>query len=127
MNAPLATGFIVRRLCCLGIQVFVFTEQFVVIYNELLVSFGLALVAVLALSLLVLGKVAVVLLVCTTVVRYEKIIVSRRWEVCDGDDDDDDDDDDVVAAALCLLYCNVVKIIVVRVMAVTTKLLFGDP
>ena len=48
-----------------------FTEQFVVIYDELLVSFGLALVAVLALSLLVLGKVAVVLLVCLTVVSNE--------------------------------------------------------
>lgn len=41
------------------------------IYNELLVSFGLSLVAVLALSLLVLGKVSVVLLVCLTVVRQE--------------------------------------------------------
>lgn len=50
---------------------FVFAEQFVVIYDELLVSFGLALVAVLALSLLVLGKVTVVLLVCLTVVRDE--------------------------------------------------------
>eukprot|EP00903_Cladosiphon_okamuranus_P015713 g14505.t1 len=47
--------------------VFVFAEQFVVIYDELLTSFGLALVAVLALSLFVLGKVAVVLLVCVTV------------------------------------------------------------
>eukprot|EP00752_Nemacystus_decipiens_P008590 g7670.t1 len=47
--------------------VFVFSESFVVIYKELLTSFGLALVAVLALSLLVLGKVTVVLLVCLTV------------------------------------------------------------
>lgn len=39
------------------------------IYDELLISFGLAVAAVLALSLLVLGKVAVVLLVCATVVR----------------------------------------------------------
>eukprot|EP00903_Cladosiphon_okamuranus_P022061 g20288.t1 len=48
--------------------VFVFIEQDVVIYDELLTSFGLALVAVLALSLLVLGKVSVVLLVCFTLV-----------------------------------------------------------
>ncbi|CAM9459401.1 unnamed protein product [Scytosiphon promiscuus] len=47
--------------------VFIFTEQFAVIIEELLTSFGLALVAVLALSLFVLGKVTVVALVCITV------------------------------------------------------------
>ncbi|CAN0008284.1 unnamed protein product [Ectocarpus sp. 12 AP-2014] len=48
--------------------VFLFSEQYVVIYNELLSSFGLALLAVLVLSLFVLGKVTVVLLVCVTLV-----------------------------------------------------------
>lgn len=38
------------------------------IYGELMSSFGLALAAVFALSLLVLGKVAVVVLVCVTLV-----------------------------------------------------------
>ncbi|CAM9710197.1 unnamed protein product, partial [Ectocarpus sp. 4 AP-2014] len=47
-------------------EVFVSSEQFVVIYGELMSSFGLALAAVFALSLLVLGKVAVVVLVCVT-------------------------------------------------------------
>ncbi|CAN0510355.1 unnamed protein product [Ectocarpus sp. 12 AP-2014] len=51
--------------------VFVFSEQFVVIYNELLSSFGLALLAVLALSLFVLGKVTIVLLVCLTLVMID--------------------------------------------------------
>lgn len=46
-----------------------FTEQFLVIYEELVVNFVLALVAVAVLSLLVLGKVAIVALVCLTVVR----------------------------------------------------------
>ncbi|CBN79517.1 conserved unknown protein [Ectocarpus siliculosus] len=49
-------------------EVFVSSEQFVVIYGELMSSFGLALAAVFALSLLVLGKVAVVVLVCVTLV-----------------------------------------------------------
>ncbi|CAM9198844.1 unnamed protein product, partial [Ectocarpus sp. 12 AP-2014] len=48
--------------------VFVFSEQFIVIFGELMSSFGLALLAVLVLSLLVLGKVTVVLLVCVTLV-----------------------------------------------------------
>ncbi|CAN0043144.1 unnamed protein product, partial [Hapterophycus canaliculatus] len=47
--------------------VFVFTEQYLVIIDELLTSFGLALVAVLILSLFVLGKITVVFLVCFTV------------------------------------------------------------
>ena len=59
-----------------------FAEQFVVIYDELLISFGLALVAVLALSLLVLGKVAVVLLVCLTVVRDEMISQVATGAAC---------------------------------------------
>ena len=41
------------------------------IYEELMISFGLALVAVLVLSLFVLGKVTVVALVCATVVSGE--------------------------------------------------------
>ncbi|CAM9899558.1 unnamed protein product, partial [Ectocarpus sp. 12 AP-2014] len=49
-------------------DMFLFAEQHVVIYNELLSSFGLALLAVLVLSLFVLGKVTVVLLVCLTLV-----------------------------------------------------------
>lgn len=48
-----------------------FTEQSFVIYNELISSFGLALAAVLVLSLLVLGKVGVVVLVCLTVVSEQ--------------------------------------------------------
>lgn len=50
------------------LQVFVFYEEGLVIYKELLSSFGLALAAVLILSLVVLGKVGVVLLVCLTLV-----------------------------------------------------------
>ncbi|CAM9121063.1 unnamed protein product [Ectocarpus fasciculatus] len=46
-------------------------RQYVVIYNELLSSFGLALLAVLALSLFVLGKVTVVFLVCLTLVLID--------------------------------------------------------
>ncbi|CAM9869255.1 unnamed protein product, partial [Ectocarpus sp. 12 AP-2014] len=46
--------------------VFVSSEQFVVICGELMSSFGLALAAVFALSLLVLGKVAAVVLACVT-------------------------------------------------------------
>ncbi|CBJ26527.1 conserved unknown protein [Ectocarpus siliculosus] len=49
-------------------DVFGFTEQYLVIYDELLASFGLALLAVLILSLFVLGKVAIVVLVCVTLV-----------------------------------------------------------
>ncbi|CAM9835466.1 unnamed protein product [Ectocarpus sp. 12 AP-2014] len=49
-------------------DVFGFTEQYLVIYDELLASFGLALLAVLVLSLFVLGKVAIVVLVCVTLV-----------------------------------------------------------
>lgn len=47
---------------------FIFVEQFVVIYRELMMNFLLALVAVAILSFLVLGKVAIVILVCFTVV-----------------------------------------------------------
>ncbi|CAN0424969.1 unnamed protein product, partial [Ectocarpus sp. 8 AP-2014] len=43
-------------------DMFLFAEQYLVIYDELLSSFGLALLAVLVLSLFVLGKVTVVLL-----------------------------------------------------------------
>ena len=49
-------------------SVFVFVEQFLVIYDELIENFILALAAVVVLSLLVLGKVGVVVLVCFTVV-----------------------------------------------------------
>ncbi|CAM9472819.1 unnamed protein product [Ascophyllum nodosum] len=48
--------------------VFVFTEQFLVIYDELIENFILALVAVAVLSLLILGNVGVVVLVCVSVV-----------------------------------------------------------
>lgn len=47
---------------------FVFIEQFLVIYDELIMNFILALVAVAILSLLVLGKVFIVILICLTVV-----------------------------------------------------------
>lgn len=49
--------------------IFIFTEQFLVIYEELIINFILALVAVAVLSLFILGKVGVVALVCFTVVR----------------------------------------------------------
>eukprot|EP00904_Undaria_pinnatifida_P008203 jgi/Undpi1/4512/HiC_scaffold_18.g07866.m1 len=49
-------------------SLFIFVEQFVVIYRELLMNFLLALVAVAVLSFFVLGKVAIVALVCFTVV-----------------------------------------------------------
>ncbi|CAM9359667.1 unnamed protein product, partial [Ectocarpus fasciculatus] len=49
-------------------DVFGFTEQYLVIYDELLTSFGLALFAVFILSLFVLGKVTIVALVCVTLV-----------------------------------------------------------
>lgn len=49
--------------------VFVFTEQYLVIYKELIVNFVLALVAVAILSLFVLGHFTIVLLVCVTVVE----------------------------------------------------------
>lgn len=48
-----------------------FTEQSFVIYGELLSSFGLALAAVLVLSLLVLGNIGMVVLVCLTVVSAQ--------------------------------------------------------
>ena len=44
-------------------------EQYLVIYDELIMNFILALVAVAALSVFVLGKIAIVALVCFTVVR----------------------------------------------------------
>ena len=49
-------------------SMFVFVEQFLVIYDELIENFILALAAVAVLSILVLGKVGVVVLVCFTVV-----------------------------------------------------------
>ena len=49
-------------------SVFVFTEQFLVIYDELILNFVLALVAVAVLSLFILGDVAMVALICFTVV-----------------------------------------------------------
>lgn len=49
--------------------VFVYIEQYFVIYDELILSFVLALVAVAVLSLFILGDVAMVALVCFTVVR----------------------------------------------------------
>ncbi|CAN0269125.1 unnamed protein product, partial [Ascophyllum nodosum] len=52
-------------------SVFVFVEQFLVIYDELIENFILALAAVVVLSLLVLGKVGVVVLVCFTVVMID--------------------------------------------------------
>ena len=52
--------------------VFVFTEQFLVIYDELIENFILALVAVAVLSLLILGNVGVVVLVCVSVVSERK-------------------------------------------------------
>lgn len=66
-NSFIRTAAFLERLPFLW-QVFVFTEQSFVIFSELLSSFGLALAAVLVLSLLVLGNVGVVLLVCLTVV-----------------------------------------------------------
>jgi len=50
-------------------SVFVATEMYFVIYDELIQSFALALVAVAGLSLLILGDVAMVVLICFTVVR----------------------------------------------------------
>lgn len=49
--------------------VFIFTEQYLVIYDELIVNFILALVAVAIMSVFVLGRFAIVALVCITVVR----------------------------------------------------------
>ncbi|CAM9472679.1 unnamed protein product, partial [Ascophyllum nodosum] len=49
-------------------SVFVFTEQFLVIYDELIGNFILALIAVAVLSLLILGNVGVVVLICFSVV-----------------------------------------------------------
>eukprot|EP00904_Undaria_pinnatifida_P008217 jgi/Undpi1/4525/HiC_scaffold_18.g07879.m1 len=49
-------------------EIFVFTEQFLVMYEELILNFALALAAVGVLSTFILGKVAVVALVCLTVV-----------------------------------------------------------
>ena len=52
--------------------VFVFTEQFLVIFDELIENFILALAAVAVLSLLILGNVGVVVLVCVSVVSESK-------------------------------------------------------
>lgn len=49
--------------------VFLFTEQYLVLYDELIMNFVLALVAVAVLSVFVLGKIAIVALICFTVVR----------------------------------------------------------
>lgn len=51
-------------------EIFVFTEQFLVMYEELILNFALALAAVGVLSTFILGKVAVVALVCLTVVSW---------------------------------------------------------
>ncbi|CAN0336892.1 unnamed protein product [Ascophyllum nodosum] len=52
-------------------QVFVLNEQFLVIYDELITNFILALVAVAILSLLILGKIGIVVLVCLTVAMID--------------------------------------------------------
>lgn len=53
-------------------EIFVFTEQFLVMYQELISNFVLALIAVAVLSIFILGKLAIVALVCVTVVRLYK-------------------------------------------------------
>ena len=55
-------------------EIFVFTEQFLVIYQELILNFALALAAVGILSIFVLGKLAIVALVCLTVVRLSSVV-----------------------------------------------------
>ena len=55
-------------------SVFVFTEQFLVIYDELIGNFILALIAVAVLSLLILGNVGVVVLICFSVVSARKFV-----------------------------------------------------
>ncbi|CAM9260832.1 unnamed protein product [Ectocarpus sp. 13 AM-2016] len=64
-------------------DMFLFAEQYLVIYNELLSSFGLALLAVLVLSLFVLGKVTVVLLVCLTlaIIDVELLGFVYHWNL----------------------------------------------
>ncbi|CAN0203161.1 unnamed protein product [Ascophyllum nodosum] len=52
-------------------QIFVLTEQFLVIYDELIINFILALAAVAVLSLLILGKIGVIALVCFTVAMID--------------------------------------------------------
>lgn len=49
--------------------VFLFTEQFLVIYDELIMNFVLSLVAVAVLSSFILGRISIVILICLTVVR----------------------------------------------------------
>lgn len=49
--------------------IFLSTEQYLVIYDELIMNFILALVAVAVLSVFVLGNIAIVALICFTVVR----------------------------------------------------------
>ncbi|CAM9850692.1 unnamed protein product, partial [Ectocarpus sp. 12 AP-2014] len=61
-------------------DVFGFTEQYLVIYDELLASFGLALLAVLVLSLFVLGKVAIVVLVCV-IIDVELLGFVYHWSL----------------------------------------------
>ncbi|CAM9379122.1 unnamed protein product [Choristocarpus tenellus] len=51
--------------------VFIFTEQFLVMYKELLVNFALALVAVFVLSLFVLGSLQAAILACVTLVAID--------------------------------------------------------
>lgn len=46
-----------------------FNEQHLVIYDELILNFILSLIAVAILSLLILGDVSMVVLICFTVVR----------------------------------------------------------
>lgn len=55
-------------------KIFIFTEQFLVIYDELILNFILALVAVAALSLFILGDMAIVVLICLTVVRRSSFL-----------------------------------------------------
>ncbi|CAM9475163.1 unnamed protein product [Discosporangium mesarthrocarpum] len=52
-------------------QVFIFTEQFLVMYQELVINFVLALVAVFFLSLLILGDLQITLLVCVALVAID--------------------------------------------------------
>ncbi|CAM9351148.1 unnamed protein product, partial [Laminaria digitata] len=49
-------------------SIFLWTEQYLVIYDELIMNFVMALVAVAVLSVFVLGKISIVALICFTVV-----------------------------------------------------------
>lgn len=50
------------------------SEQYLVIYDELIATFLYALAAVAALSLLVLGKPGVVFFICMAVVRTHRVV-----------------------------------------------------